>query len=76
MEYIPGKTLHAVLAAERPPIETLLGYAVQAARAVAAASYRGIVHRDLKTKNIMVTETRHSQGARLRPRQADRHRRP
>ena len=56
MEYIRGKTLHAVLAAERPPIETLLGYAVQAARAVAAAHTAGIVHRDLKTKNIMVTE--------------------
>jgi serine/threonine protein kinase len=56
MEYIRGKTLHAVLAAERPPIDTLLGYAVQAARAVTAAHTAGIVHRDLKTKNIMVTE--------------------
>jgi predicted Ser/Thr protein kinase len=56
MEYIRGKTLHALLAEHHPPLETLLGYAVQAARAVAAAHAAGIVHRDLKTKNIMVTE--------------------
>jgi serine/threonine protein kinase len=55
MEYIRGKTLHALLAEHRPPLETLLGYAVQAAGAVAAAHAAGIVHRDLKTKNIMVT---------------------
>src|ERR1700691_6342081 len=56
MEYIRGKTLHALLAEQRPPLETLLGYAVQAAGAVAAAHAAGIVHRDLKTKNIMVTQ--------------------
>jgi predicted Ser/Thr protein kinase len=56
MEYIRGTTLHALLAEHRPPLETLLGYAVQAAGAVAAAHAAGIVHRDLKTKNIMVTE--------------------
>lgn len=56
MEYVRGKTLHALLASDqRPPLETLLGYAVQAARAIAAAHAAGIVHRDLKTKNIMVT---------------------
>lgn len=56
MEYIRGKTLHALLAEHRPPLETLLGYAVQAAAAIAAAHAAGIVHRDLKTKNIMITE--------------------
>jgi predicted Ser/Thr protein kinase len=56
MEYIRGKTLHALLAEQRPPLDTLLEYAVQAARAVAAAHAAGIVHRDLKTKNIMVTK--------------------
>jgi predicted Ser/Thr protein kinase len=56
MEYIRGKTLHALLAEQRPPLETLLGYAVQAAGAIAAAHAAGIVHRDLKTRNIMVTE--------------------
>lgn len=56
MEYIRGKTLHALLAEHSLPMETLLGYAVQAAVAVTAAHGAGIVHRDLKTKNIMVTE--------------------
>jgi len=56
MEYIRGATLHALLAGHRPSIQTLLEYAVQAAGAVAAAHAAGIVHRDLKTNNIMVTE--------------------
>jgi len=56
MEYIRGKTLHALLAEHRAPLETLVGYAVQAAGAVAAAHAADIVHRDLKTKNIMITE--------------------
>jgi serine/threonine protein kinase len=56
MEYIRGKTLHALLAEQRPSLETLLEYAVQAAGAIAAAHAAGIVHRDLKTRNIMVTQ--------------------
>jgi predicted Ser/Thr protein kinase len=56
MEYIRGQTLHDLLAGPRPPLKTLLGHAVQAARAVAAAHAAGIVHRDLKTRNIMVAE--------------------
>lgn len=56
MEYIRGATLHALLAGHRLPIRTLLEYAVQAASAVAAAHAAGIVHRDLKTNNIMVTD--------------------
>jgi len=56
MEYIRGKTLHALLAEHSLPMEALLGYALQAAGAVAAAHAAGIIHRDLKTKNIMVTE--------------------
>lgn len=57
MEYIRGMTLHAMLAEHRAPFETLLEYAVQAGAAVAAAHAAGIVHRDLKTTNIMVTDT-------------------
>ena len=57
MEYIRGNTLHALLAAERRAHpKPCSDYAVQAAGAVAAAHAAGIVHRDLKTKNIMVTE--------------------
>ncbi len=56
MEYIRGATLHALLAEHRLPLRTLLEYAVQAAGAVAAAHAAGIVHRDLKTNNIMVTD--------------------
>ena len=56
MEYIKGNTLRALLAGHRPPMRTILEYAIQTAAAVGAAHAAGIVHRDLKTNNIMVTD--------------------
>jgi len=55
MEYIAGRSLAAILAGERLPIETILDYATQLASAMEAAHSAGIVHRDLKPGNIMVT---------------------
>ncbi len=54
MEYVPGKSLwHVALAAEIPEREAArLTAAV--ARAVHAAHERGVVHRDLKTANILI----------------------
>ncbi len=55
MEYVPGSSLH-VLLRERGPLETaeVLRVGAQAARGLAAAHDRGLVHRDVKPANILV----------------------
>jgi len=56
MEYVDGKTLDEVIPAKglRPP--QALKYAVQIADALAKAHGAGILHRDVKPSNVMVTE--------------------
>ena len=55
MELIEGKSLHTMSADGGLPPESVLRYGVQIASALARAHDRGIVHRDLKTANIVVT---------------------
>ncbi len=55
MEFIPGATLHHMLAQGSTPLDSLLEFARQVASALARAHAAGIVHRDLKPNNIMVT---------------------
>jgi eukaryotic-like serine/threonine-protein kinase len=56
MEFVEGETLRRIMAESPPrPIPELLGYLQQAAEAIAKAHSRGVVHRDLKPDNIMVT---------------------
>jgi serine/threonine protein kinase len=55
MEHVEGTLLTALIPADRGlPVETALHYAVQISDAVAHAHARGIVHRDLKSSNIMI----------------------
>jgi eukaryotic-like serine/threonine-protein kinase len=55
MEYIEGQTLsHDVLLGGLNP-ETVVRYGIQLADALAHAHERGIVHRDLKSGNVIVT---------------------
>ena len=54
-EYVPGRTLHRLLEAGPVPIAQVLDIAVQVARALAAAHMQGVVHRDLKTENVIRT---------------------
>jgi serine/threonine protein kinase len=55
MELIEGKSLYTMSANAGLPPESVLRYGVQIASALARAHDRGIVHRDLKTANIVVT---------------------
>jgi Tol biopolymer transport system component/predicted Ser/Thr protein kinase len=55
MEYIDGETLDALIRRQRLKIGVALDYAVQIADALSAAHRAGVVHRDLKPGNIMVT---------------------
>ena len=55
MEYVEGRTLDEKIAGERLPLGEALHYAIQIAGALAAAQTAGIVHRDVKPGNIMVT---------------------
>ncbi len=55
MELVEGQTLAARLERGRLSMELVLVYGAQIADALSAAHAKGIVHRDLKTANIMVT---------------------
>ena len=55
MELVEGKSLHGLAGDIGLPPETVLRYGIQIASALARAHDRGIVHRDLKTANIVVT---------------------
>ncbi len=55
MELVEGKSLRAMSADAGLPAESVLRYGVQIASALARAHDRGIIHRDLKTANIVVT---------------------
>jgi serine/threonine-protein kinase len=56
MEYVPGETLAEVIARERRlPAARASGIARDVARALAVAHAAGIVHRDVKPANVMLT---------------------
>lgn len=55
MELVEGRSLHDVCAVGALPTESVLRYGIQIASALARAHDRGIIHRDLKAANILVT---------------------
>ena len=55
MEYVQGHTLGALLRSGPLPLSDVFEYAVQIADALAKAHAAGIIHRDIKPGNIMVT---------------------
>ncbi len=57
MEYVEGIDLYDLLAkVDRLPAEIAAIIALQAARALEHAHYRGVVHRDFKPSNLMLTK--------------------
>lgn len=55
MEFVEGKSLRDMSGNVGLPPESVLRYGVQIASALARAHDRGIVHRDLKSANIVIT---------------------
>ena len=56
MEYVEGRPLSARLAGEGLAIESVVRYGAQIADALAHAHERGIVHRDFKSANVVITK--------------------
>jgi len=55
MELVEGRPLSALVPADGLALETVLRYGTQIADALAHAHERGIMHRDLKTANVVIT---------------------
>src|SRR5215211_8791596 len=58
MEYVPGGTLKDRIRKEGPlPPREAVGLALKVARAIQAAHQSGLIHRDIKPQNILLTES-------------------
>jgi serine/threonine-protein kinase len=57
MQYIEGRNVRQLVNGRPLSLESALSIALQTAEALAAAHARGIIHRDIKAGNVMVTPT-------------------
>ncbi len=55
MEYVPGRPLAELLAEDRPHVSRVLRWADEIAQALEEAHEQGVVHRDVKPSNILIT---------------------
>jgi serine/threonine-protein kinase len=55
MQFVEGETLKQMVNGRPMSLESLLSISLQVADALAAAHAQGIIHRDIKTRNIIVT---------------------
>ena len=59
MEFVSGKTLDQLIPRKGMRLAEVLKIAVQIADALAAAAAAGVIHRDIKPGNVMVSESGH-----------------
>src|SRR5215210_1148627 len=57
MQYIEGRNVRQLVNGRPLSLESALSIALQTAEALSAAHSRGIIHRDIKAGNVMVTPT-------------------
>jgi serine/threonine protein kinase/Flp pilus assembly protein TadD len=55
MEYVEGRTLKQIIGKETLPVRKVLDIGIQICEGLVVAHEKGIVHRDIKSDNIMVT---------------------
>jgi tetratricopeptide (TPR) repeat protein/TolB-like protein/predicted Ser/Thr protein kinase len=55
MEYVEGKTLRQVIKDGPLPLKKILDIGIQICEGLAMAHEKGVIHRDIKSENIMVT---------------------
>ncbi len=55
MEFVKGQSLDRLIGDEGLPLEKALRYAIQIADGLSCAHQSGVIHRDLKPQNIMIT---------------------
>jgi serine/threonine-protein kinase len=56
MAYVEGKSIKEISRQGPADIQTAVDYATQVARGLAAAHNKGVIHRDIKSSNIMMTD--------------------
>ena len=56
MEYIEGQELKNIIKSDIPNLQSAIDYATQIVEGLQAAHKKGIVHRDIKSSNIMISE--------------------
>jgi TolB-like protein/predicted Ser/Thr protein kinase len=59
-EFVPGRTLRAVLESGRMKPRRAVDFGIEIADALAEAHAEGIVHRDIKPENIIITPKEHA----------------
>lgn len=64
LEFVPGETLNKTLAREKKlPLDRALQLAIEVADALDYAHAQGVIHRDVKPANILVTQDGHAKVA-------------
>ncbi|ODS41146.1 MAG: hypothetical protein A7315_02175 [Candidatus Altiarchaeales archaeon WOR_SM1_79] len=56
MEYLDGKTLTEKITQEHQNLKQILDWSINIAEGLSAAHAKGIIHRDIKPQNIMITK--------------------